>query len=169
MYLVISVICVELARVLLWFLLVLGRSLTTWIASPLWFAFPSSFSSFRCEIYLLRQRLWTPRSPHDMVQSSCELLASSMHWDFSQRRHRVNLPFLTVWKLVVPARPEKKPCHDRRFKSGRSNGTFQETGMRRQESGRNTDFCSNEGGSAGAPLEPDAVLIYGVAGRLSKG
>lgn len=41
--------------------------------------------------------------------------------------------------------------------------------MRRQERGRNTDFCSNEGGSASAPLEPDAVLIYGAAGRLSKG
>lgn len=41
--------------------------------------------------------------------------------------------------------------------------------MRMQERGRNTDFCSNEGGSAGAPLEPGAVLIYGATGRLSKG
>lgn len=57
---------------------------------------PLSPSSFRCEIYLLRQRLGTPRCPHDMVQSSCEIRASSMHWDFAQRRHRVNLPFLTV-------------------------------------------------------------------------
>lgn len=41
--------------------------------------------------------------------------------------------------------------------------------MRMQERGRNTDFCSNEGGSAGAPLEPVALLIYGSAGRFSKG
>lgn len=41
--------------------------------------------------------------------------------------------------------------------------------MRMQEGGRYTDFCSNEGGSTDAPLEPGAALIYGVAGRFSKG